>query len=231
MTAQFDQNDSQGQKVIIEDTRVRDLENDATLRPLSLIADRMRDLAAHVHPPVPNPAPLGLIAFGFTVALVMVKHSRIGGEETTEVKGVDSVTMGFALFFGGLLQVHQSTIAVMEFIIVFAWGLKIYSSITHTGYRRSLRSTEEQHLRVYSLLPVWWLLDVPRDNSNCSLDGLRRSNPSESHGVTGYVFLSHCFHSDAVGPDFQDEQDNLRFVLPSHYDRSTLDRRCYEPNC
>ena len=82
-------------------------ENDEDYRPLNVIADRMGDLAAHIHPPVPNPAPLGLIAFGFTTALVMIKHSRIGGAEAAEMKGVDTVTMGFELFFGGLLQVRM----------------------------------------------------------------------------------------------------------------------------
>jgi succinate-acetate transporter protein len=54
---------------------------------------------------VPNPAPLGLIAFGLTTALLQVKHARLGGDSAQELAGVDVEVMGFALFFGGLLQV------------------------------------------------------------------------------------------------------------------------------
>jgi succinate-acetate transporter protein len=60
------------------------------------------------HPSVPNPAPLGLIAFGLTTALLQVKHSRLGGDSMQELAGVDVEVMGFALFFGGLLQVRRS---------------------------------------------------------------------------------------------------------------------------
>jgi succinate-acetate transporter protein len=59
-------------------------------------------------PEVPNPAPLGLIAFGLTTALLQVKHSRLGGDSAQELSGVDVEVMGFALFFGGLLQVRGS---------------------------------------------------------------------------------------------------------------------------
>lgn len=73
-------------------------------RPISRLADNVKDLAEHLHPPVPNPAPLGLIAFGLTTALLMIKHTRISGEEDADLEGVDTVGMGFALFFGGLVQ-------------------------------------------------------------------------------------------------------------------------------
>jgi succinate-acetate transporter protein len=67
-----------------------------------LVADEIRRLSSHVHPPVPNPAPLGLIAFGLTTALLQVKHIRLVGEE--ELDGVDNLVLGFALCFGGLIQ-------------------------------------------------------------------------------------------------------------------------------
>ena len=76
-------------------------------RPLVRLADNVKDLAGHMNPPVPNPAPLGLIAFGLTTTLVMIKHSRIGGESAAEMKGVDTVSIGFELFFGGLVQVRR----------------------------------------------------------------------------------------------------------------------------
>lgn len=66
------------------------------------VANEIRRLASHVHPPVPNPAPLGLIAFGLTTALLQVKHTRLAGEE--ELDGVDNLVLGFALCFGGLIQ-------------------------------------------------------------------------------------------------------------------------------
>ena len=75
-------------------------------RPLLRLADNVKDLAGHMNPPVPNPAPLGLIAFGLTTTLVMTKHCRIGGEEKADMGGVDTVSKGFALFFGGLVQVR-----------------------------------------------------------------------------------------------------------------------------
>ena len=55
---------------------------------------------------VPNPAPLGLIGFGLTTALLQVKHARLGGEGDEDLEGIDAVVLGFAMFFGGLLQVR-----------------------------------------------------------------------------------------------------------------------------
>ena len=72
---------------------------------LHLVADNIKNLTQHVHPPVPNPAPLGLIAFGLTTCLLQMKHTRITGGTPDEMAGVDNVTLGFAMFFGGLLQV------------------------------------------------------------------------------------------------------------------------------
>lgn len=60
-----------------------------------------------ITPSVPNPAPLGLIAFGLTTALQQVKHTRLGGDNADVMKGVDTEMMGFAIFFGGLLQVSN----------------------------------------------------------------------------------------------------------------------------
>jgi succinate-acetate transporter protein len=70
-----------------------------------LIAEEIKKLKSHIHPPVPNPAPLGLIAFGLTTALLQIKHTRIGGDSDGDLDGVDTVVMGFAMFFGGLLQI------------------------------------------------------------------------------------------------------------------------------
>lgn len=65
----------------------------------------IKGLQTHVHPPVPNPAPLGLFAFGFTTALLQIKHTRIGGSETEDFDGVETLVLGFAMCFGGLLQI------------------------------------------------------------------------------------------------------------------------------
>jgi succinate-acetate transporter protein len=70
-----------------------------------LIAEEIKALKSHIHPPVPNPAPLGLIAFGLTTALLQIKHTRIGGDSDDDLDGVDTVVMGFAMFYGGLLQI------------------------------------------------------------------------------------------------------------------------------
>jgi uncharacterized protein len=69
------------------------------------IVREIRDLHGHLHPPVPNPAPLGLFAFGLTTALLQVKHTRLGGDESEKIEGVEAIVMGFAMFFGGLLQI------------------------------------------------------------------------------------------------------------------------------
>ena len=44
------------------------------------IAKAIIGLKSHIHPPVPNPAPLGLICFGLTTTLLQMKHTRIAGE-------------------------------------------------------------------------------------------------------------------------------------------------------
>ena len=65
----------------------------------------LRALHSHINPPVPNPAPLGLFAFGFTTALLQIKHTRLGGDEADDIAGVETMVLGFAMFFGGLLQI------------------------------------------------------------------------------------------------------------------------------
>lgn len=69
------------------------------------LARELHALNDNVHPKVPNPAPLGLIAFGFTTALLQLKHTRIGGDTEEDIAGVSEAVLGFALFFGGFLQV------------------------------------------------------------------------------------------------------------------------------
>ena len=74
---------------------------------LSPLVKEVHDLQVHVHPPVPNPAPLGLIGFGLTTALLQLKHTRIGELDSEDLDGVDTTVLGFAMFFGGLLQVSM----------------------------------------------------------------------------------------------------------------------------
>jgi succinate-acetate transporter protein len=72
------------------------------------IVASLKALSKDINPAVPNPAPLGLIAFGLTTALLQVKHARLGGDSAEDLAGVDVEAMGFALFFGGLLQVSHT---------------------------------------------------------------------------------------------------------------------------
>ena len=65
------------------------------------IAAEIRELGPFIHPPCPNPAPLGLFAFGLTTALLLVKHTRLGSDTQEESAGVDNRVWGFAVFFGG----------------------------------------------------------------------------------------------------------------------------------
>lgn len=67
----------------------------------SLVVE-IRNLHRDINPPVPNPAPLGLFAFGFTTALLQVKHTGLSDDDP---EGVVTVILGFAMFFGGLLQI------------------------------------------------------------------------------------------------------------------------------
>lgn len=76
-------------------------DKDATLPN---VASEIKALSPHIHPPVPNPAPMALYAFGLTTALLQVKHTRLGGDDLGDLQGVDNFCFGFALFFGGLLQ-------------------------------------------------------------------------------------------------------------------------------
>lgn len=76
-----------------EDTTTMDAED-----PIVIALHRMR---SDIHPHVPNPAPLGLMAFGFTTFLLQVRTTQWAASG----EGFDLVLSGFALFFGGLLQV------------------------------------------------------------------------------------------------------------------------------
>jgi hypothetical protein len=78
--------------------------NSLSSRYNSPIAAEIKALGPHISPPVPNPAPLALFAFGLTTALLQVKHTRLGGDSSTDLEGTDNYTFGFAIFFGGLLQ-------------------------------------------------------------------------------------------------------------------------------
>lgn len=94
---QKDQDNSEG---ITRRLRVTARDDEAD--QLAFIASNIKKLSNHVHPPVPNPAPLGLLGFGLTTALLQLKPTGIGGADTF---GVDTAVMGFAMFFGGLLQI------------------------------------------------------------------------------------------------------------------------------
>jgi hypothetical protein len=67
-----------------------------------VLLEELKVLSNNVKPnPVPNPAPLGLFAFGFTTALLQLKHTGIEDDGA----GVTAVVVGFAMFFGGFLQI------------------------------------------------------------------------------------------------------------------------------
>ena len=68
------------------------------------LLEQINALESHIQPPVPNPAPLGLFAFGLTTALLQMKHTRLTGSEEGSMKDVENLVWGFALFYGGLLQ-------------------------------------------------------------------------------------------------------------------------------
>lgn len=71
---------------------------------LGRMVEEMQALKPYIKPAVPNPAPLGLIGFGLTTALLQMKHTAIAGDEADDKDGVDALVLGFAMFFGGLIQ-------------------------------------------------------------------------------------------------------------------------------
>lgn len=83
-----------------------DADNEEFIVSSRRIVDEIKHLSHSCNPHVPNPAPLGLIAFGLTTALLQLKHTRLTGDAPEDLDGVDTVVMGFAMFFGGLLQVR-----------------------------------------------------------------------------------------------------------------------------
>ena len=44
-------------------------------------------------------------AFGLTTALLQIKHTGLGGDTAEDDNGVETLVWGWALFFGGLLQI------------------------------------------------------------------------------------------------------------------------------
>ena len=71
---------------------------------LDQMVAEVKALQPHIHPAVPNPAPLGLIGFGLTTALLQMKHTSITGSLDDDHDGFDALVLGFAMFFGGLIQ-------------------------------------------------------------------------------------------------------------------------------
>ncbi len=77
---------------------------ESTERHEDQVAREIRALGPHIHSAVPNPAPIGLFAFGLTTALLQMKHTRLTGNSEKDLTGVENLTWGFAMFYGGLLQ-------------------------------------------------------------------------------------------------------------------------------
>lgn len=68
------------------------------------VVEEIRALKPAINAQVPNPAPLGLIGFGLTTALLQMKHTRLTGSEDEEMDGVNGIVVGYAMFFGGAAQ-------------------------------------------------------------------------------------------------------------------------------
>ena len=79
-------------------------QSERSVKDMDLVAEEIKALAPHIHTPVPNPAPIGLFAFGLTTALLQMKHTRLTGNQEGDMTGVENLTWGFAMFYGGLLQ-------------------------------------------------------------------------------------------------------------------------------
>lgn len=97
------------------------------------LATEVRELAPHIHPPCPNPAPLGLYAFGLTTALLQVKYTNLGGDSPEDNKGTENLVWGYAIFFGGLLQIIAGIVEIKRNNI---FGFTAFS--TYGGFWLSL---------------------------------------------------------------------------------------------
>jgi len=120
------------------------------------VADEVKNLSENLHRPVPNPAPLGLIAFGLTTALLQMKHTRIAGDTTDDMNGVDAVTMGFAMFFGGLLQVRLWDKSLFVYLATRSRLIRFCFLLDYCWH---LGDSSKQHLWIHGLLPLWRVLD------------------------------------------------------------------------
>jgi succinate-acetate transporter protein len=94
----------------------------------------------------PNPAPLGLFAFGLTTALLQMKHSELTGQTRRDKVGVENLVWGFALFYGGLLQVIAGLGEVKRNNL---FGYTAF--LSYGGFWMSL-GTSEILLKFYTLL-------------------------------------------------------------------------------
>lgn len=55
---------------------------------------------------------LGLFAFGLTTALLQVKHTGLAGDTEEDGTGTENLVWGYAIFFGGLLQIIAGIVEV-----------------------------------------------------------------------------------------------------------------------
>jgi succinate-acetate transporter protein len=97
------------------------------------LAAEIHELGPFIHPPCPNPAPLGLFAFGLTTALLQVKHTGLGGETEEDGRGTENLVWGYAVFFGGLLQLIAGAVEIKRNNI---FGFTAFS--TYGGFWLSL---------------------------------------------------------------------------------------------
>ena len=97
------------------------------------LAKELRNLAPAINPPVANPTPLGLFAFGLTTALLQVEHTRLGGSTPDEMKSTSNLVWGYAMFYGGLVQMiaglhefrRNNTFAYTAFLSYGGWWMSL----------------------------------------------------------------------------------------------------------
>lgn len=153
------------------------------------MAKEIKNLASSINPPVPNPAPLGLFAFGLTTALLQVEHTRVAGSSADEMHGVTNLVWGYAMFYGGLLQIiagihefrRNNIFGYTAFLSYGGWwmslgGIQIVMMMTPN---EAVREVGFNPQAVQAMLVMWglltfvfWICTFRANMTLCSLFGL-----------------------------------------------------------
>eukprot|EP00934_Nitzschia_sp_Nitz4_P008459 Nitzschia sp. Nitz4//scaffold88_size82704//61361//62059//NITZ4_005302-RA/size82704-exonerate_est2genome-gene-0.34-mRNA-1//1//CDS//3329559524//8449//frame0 len=84
---------------------VSDIENGVSKQRETSLIEAIADLKSSVNPERPTATPIGLFSFGLCICVLQLAHSKMVGSDAATLTGIDGVVTGFAMFYGGLLQI------------------------------------------------------------------------------------------------------------------------------